>query len=988
MKKLKKTLCLFLTLTMCLGLVNLTALAADGDPWTDPSEFGSDQEVTPSETPVENGTQTEWEYEIEAKDDDPATEDVDESHGDIKVEGIETVTETEGTNAAGVSGTTTTTEGKETTTETAEEDPKVTEGEPELGEDDPVWTPSTDEQDGWKDVTTADPDPDPSADPDPDPTADPDPGKVKDPPITPNEDLDTANGANAELKDPDGDGKLTGSVDLGTVDKDELISEDVKDLTKDDETGTYTSTDGKTTATVTEVKDADGKTTITVEKIVTEDVEYGEGLIFNDAGEVEITEEMLPEGAKAVMDGDKIVGYTVEEKTETTNEAGETVTTTKTTTTMLTITNKTAEGNVTQKHTVTTTTYKIDKDDKTLDVKLDDKLTGTEETTESTDILDETAKDKVEEIAKEDNSTTTVTTNEDLDAIAKAGYDAVTENFSKENAEAVINAVLLNKVNGTTNFVVPEDWTDAQKALYEKLDKMEITAESKTEEVTEKKPLPDEATPTDPPVKEDVSYAITDASVKVIEVTTGEGEDSATNYKATVSFTVNALPQVDGSLTLTLTDDKGNVFEQTVAEGSLTKNEDGTYAVSVEVQLSGASQNLTLNLTGSTTERTVYVVNAEVPGGVKDLPDDYQQHIDRTETGTGVIKDDKLNVYQPNGKPHDGNIELGWSFQFKEGNDKASHEMTASWHPGSGWNGDGLQLGKGDYNQIGWQVSSDNKKATITNNSSDQCLEIPYIMVKAGPGFVLYEVPNGKLYPGQSITVESIKNPGGNIAEFSHIGLIDGAFSNVETTPGQSGTYVRVDEIQKKLDLSGKLDLTLNDILVGKKVETQDQEREGFATWSRQDKTEQVTVETMTVREWNRTTFTPDENRGEPPRREDPPEENIPDEDPPTTNIPDEEPPLVEIPDEEPPLAEEPPVVDIPDEEPPLAEEPPVVEIPDEEPPLAEWPPVVDIPEEDVPMADVPQTGDISLVWYATTVMSATGLALLLISNKKKEQED
>ena len=81
-------------------------------------------------------------------------------------------------------------------------------------------------------------------------------------------------------------------------------------------------------------------------------------------------------------------------------------------------------------------------------------------------------------------------------------------------------------------------------------------------------------------------------------------------------------------------------------------------------------------------------------------------------------------------------------------------------------------------------------------------------------------------------------------------------------------------------------------------------------------------------------------------------------------------------------------MVDIPDEEPPLAEEPPVVEIPNEEPPLAEWPPVVDIPEEDVPMADVPQTGDISLVWYATTVVSATGLALLLISNKKKEQED
>ena len=977
MKKMKKILCLCLALVMCLSLVNLTALAADGDPWTDPSEFGSDAEVTTSETPVEGGTQTEWEYNVDPAPDNTETPDVDESHGSIHVEGIETVTETEGTNEAGLSGTTTTTEGKETITETVEGAETTEEGEPELGEDDPEWTTSDNtDEDGWKDVPE---DPDPSEDPNP--SEDPDSGKVENPPVTPNEDLDAEDGVTEDLTDPDEDGKLTGSVILGTVDKDELISEDIQGLTKDDETGMYTSEDGKTTATVTEGTDADGKNTITVEKIETEEVEYSGAPEFGEDGiAVEVT---VPEGAEAVYseDGTTVIGYKTE--VNTIDADGNSVTTT--TTTMVTVVEKTAGGAVTQKRTVTTTTYTIDKADKTLDVELDGKLEGTEETTKSTDILDETAKNEVEEIAKKDNSTTTVTTNEDLDAIAKAGYDAVTEDLSKENAEAVINAVLLNKVNGTTDFVPPETWTDAQKALYEKLNAMDVT-DSKTEEVTEEKPLPDEAAPDADPVETAApSVDISNATVKVVDITTGE--DSATNYKATVSFTVSTLPQVDGSLTLTLTDDEGNVFEQTVAEGNLTKNPDGTYTVSVEVQLSGDAQNLTLNLTGSTTERTVYVVNAEVPGGVKDLPDDYQQHIDRTETGTGVIKDDKLNVYQPNGKPHDGNIELGWSFQFKEGNDKASHEMTASWHPGSGWNGDGLQLGKGDYNQIGWQVSSDNKKATITNNSSDQCLEIPYIMVKAGPGFVLYEVPNGKLYPGQSITVESIKNPGGNIAEFSHIGLIDGAFSKVETTPGQSGSYVRVDEIQKELNLSGQLNLTLNDILVGKKVETQDQVREGFATWNRQDKTEQVTIETVTVREWNRTDFT-ENNESEPPENppENPPEENLPDEEPPLVDIPDEEPAKVETPTEETPV----PVVELPDEQVPL------VELPDEQLPMIEWPPMVvipaedipaeDIPDEDVPLASVPQTGDYSPVWIAALVLSISGLAVLTL--KKREDEE
>jgi hypothetical protein len=96
------------------------------------------------------------------------------------------------------------------------------------------------------------------------------------------------------------------------------------------------------------------------------------------------------------------------------------------------------------------------------------------------------------------------------------------------------------------------------------------------------------------------------------------------------------------------------------------------------------------------------------------------------------------------------------------------------------------------------------------------------------------------------------------------------------------------------------------------------------------------------------------------------------------TTIRDEDPPLAELPDEDPPLAE------LPDEDPPLSELPdedtPLTELPDEDPPLAE------LPDEDVPLAGVPQTGDNSLLWVMTLVVSGLGLVYLVLSSKKREE--
>ena len=101
---------------------------------------------------------------------------------------------------------------------------------------------------------------------------------------------------------------------------------------------------------------------------------------------------------------------------------------------------------------------------------------------------------------------------------------------------------------------------------------------------------------------------------------------------------------------------------------------------------------------------------------------------------------------------------------------------------------------------------------------------------------------------------------------------------------------------------------------------------------------------------------------------------------PPTSNDDPYVPPVI-IDDEDVPLVET-PVVDVPEPEVPLAEEP-VVDIPEEEVPLIEAPEEVEIPEEDVPLADVPKTGDISAMWYAVTLLSACGLAILTLRRKE-----
>lgn len=47
----------------------------------------------------------------------------------------------------------------------------------------------------------------------------------------------------------------------------------------------------------------------------------------------------------------------------------------------------------------------------------------------------------------------------------------------------------------------------------------------------------------------------------------------------------------------------------------------------------------------------------------------------------------------------------------------------------------------------------------------------------------------------------------------------------------------------------------------------------------------------------------------------------------------------------------------------------------------------MEIPDETVPLANVPKTGDISVLWYVTSLLAACGLAVLRIL-KGKEDED
>lgn len=115
------------------------------------------------------------------------------------------------------------------------------------------------------------------------------------------------------------------------------------------------------------------------------------------------------------------------------------------------------------------------------------------------------------------------------------------------------------------------------------------------------------------------------------------------------------------------------------------------------------------------------------------------------------------------------------------------------------------------------------------------------------------------------------------------------------------------------------------------------------------------------------------------------PEIDIPEENPPLTDIPEEDPPLTDVPDTDVPETEA-PEVDIPDGKTPLAGKPvvssqkaPPVEISDEAVPL------VDIPDEEIPLADVPNTGDNTMMWSALAILAACGLVVLRASQKREE---
>ena len=83
--------------------------------------------------------------------------------------------------------------------------------------------------------------------------------------------------------------------------------------------------------------------------------------------------------------------------------------------------------------------------------------------------------------------------------------------------------------------------------------------------------------------------------------------------------------------------------------------------------------------------------------------------------------------------------------------------------------------------------------------------------------------------------------------------------------------------------------------------------------------------------------------------------------------------------------SENPPEVDVPDPDVPLVDvpevDPPLVDIPEEEPPL------VELPEEEVPLADVPKTGDRSLLWQMSALLSAVGLMVLKAFERKQDDE-
>ena len=110
---------------------------------------------------------------------------------------------------------------------------------------------------------------------------------------------------------------------------------------------------------------------------------------------------------------------------------------------------------------------------------------------------------------------------------------------------------------------------------------------------------------------------------------------------------------------------------------------------------------------------------------------------------------------------------------------------------------------------------------------------------------------------------------------------------------------------------------------------------------------------------------------------------------PPTT--PPTTPPLEEITEPDVPLGEDAgEMTDIPDDGVPLGgDTSDLTDIPDDGVPLSELPDeLTEIDDGAVPLADVPQTGDISMVWYGVSALSACGLTAVCVSKKREDEEE
>lgn len=110
---------------------------------------------------------------------------------------------------------------------------------------------------------------------------------------------------------------------------------------------------------------------------------------------------------------------------------------------------------------------------------------------------------------------------------------------------------------------------------------------------------------------------------------------------------------------------------------------------------------------------------------------------------------------------------------------------------------------------------------------------------------------------------------------------------------------------------------------------------------------------------------------------------------PPTT--PPTTPPLEEITEPDVPLGEDAgEMTDIPDGGVPLGgDTSDLTDIPDDGVPLSGLPDELnEIDDGAVPLADVPQTGDISMVWYGVSALSACGLTAVCVSKKREDEEE